>query len=174
MHKLGFHERWIQLVMWFVLPITYVIRVNGVPCGAIRPTRGLRQGDPLSPYFFILVAEGLSALIHKAIQTRTLKWLAASVRGSKVSHLFFVDDSLIFNCPTIKERWEIQRILQVYEASLGQQLNWSKTSLFFSWNLDNATKESIKTMFGAQLIKPHESYLGLLSLVGRSKKNSFT
>ena len=167
MQKLGFHERWIQLVMRCVTPITYAIRVNGVPCGAIKPTRGLRQGDPLSPYLFILVAEGLSALIHRAIQNRALKGLAASVRGPKVSHLFFADDSLIFSRATVKECQEIQRILQVYEASSGQKLNRSKTSLFFSRNTENATKEAIKTMFGAQLIKPHESYLGLPSLVGR-------
>lgn len=119
MHKLGFHEQWIQLVMRCVSSITYVIKVNGVPCGVIRQIRGLCQGDPLSPYFFILVVEGLSTLIHKAIQTRTLKWLAVLARGLKVSHLFFADDSLIFNRATIKECQEIQRILQVYEASLG-------------------------------------------------------
>ena len=156
-----------------VTPITYAIRVNGVPCGAIKPTRGLRQGNPLSPHLFILVAEGLSGLIHRAIQNRALKGLAASVRGPKVSHLFFADDSLIFSRATVKECQEIQRILQVYEASSGQKLNRSKTSLFFSRNTENATKEAIKTMFGAQLIKPHESYLGLPYLVGRSKTNSF-
>ncbi|XP_075645808.1 uncharacterized protein LOC142616967 [Castanea sativa] len=62
---------------------------------------------------------------------------------------------------------EIQRILHVYEASSGQQLNRSKTSMFFSRNTDSATKESIKTMFGAQLIKPHESYLGFPSLANK-------
>ena len=137
----------------------------GQPDGCIKVT--------LSPYLFILAVEGLLALIHKAIQTRTLKGLAALARGPKVSHLFFTNDSLIFSRATIRECQEIQRILQVCEASSGQQLNRSKTSLFFNRNTDNATKETIKTMFGAQLIKPHESYLGLLSLVGRSKKNSF-
>ncbi|XP_075663436.1 uncharacterized protein LOC142633038 [Castanea sativa] len=117
MRKLGFHERWIQLVMRCVSPVTYAIRVNGVPCGAIRPTRGLRQGDPLSRYLFILVAEGLSALIHRAVQNRTLKGLVASVRGPKVSHLFFTNDNLIFSWATTMECQEIQRILHVYEAS---------------------------------------------------------
>ena len=64
-------------------------------------------------------------------------------------------------------------MLQVYEASLGQQLNRNKTSLFFSPNMDEGIKEDVKIMFGAHVIKSHETYLGLPSLVGRSKSNTF-
>ena len=63
--------------------------------------------------------------------------------------------------------------MQVYEASLGQQLNRNKTSLFFNPNMDEGIRDEVKTLFGAQVIKPHESYLGLPSLVGRSKSNTF-
>lgn len=73
----------------------------------------------------------------------------------------------------MKECFEIQRVLQVYEKSSGQQLNRNKTSLFFSRNTANGVKETIKAMFGAQLIKQHESYLGLPSWVGKSKRNTF-
>ena len=62
---------------------------------------------------------------------------------------------------------------KVYEQSSGQQLNQSKTSLFFSPNTADELKESIKAMFGASEIRPHESYLRLPSLVGRSKNNTF-
>ena len=64
-------------------------------------------------------------------------------------------------------------MLQVYENSSGQQLNGSKTSLFFSPDTEMGTKETIKAMFGARVIRPYESYLGLPSLVGRSKRNTF-
>ena len=64
--------------------------------------------------------------------------------------------------------------MQVYEASSGQQLNRNKTSLFFSHNIAIEVKDTIKRMFGAQVIKPHESYLGLPFLVGRSKRNTFS
>ena len=53
-------------------------------------------------------------------------------------------------------------------------MNRNKTSIFFNCNTDHATKEAIKASFGAQIIRPHESYLGLPSLVGRSKRNTFT
>ncbi|XP_075675045.1 uncharacterized protein LOC142644284 [Castanea sativa] len=173
MGKLGFHEDWIRLVMRCVSSITYAVRVNGHACGQIVHTRGLRQGDPLSPYLFLICAEGLSALLHKAVRHKELKGVAASARELRISHLFFADDSLIFGRATVKECTEIQRILQLYEESSGQQLNRNKTSLFFSHNTTNGIRDSIKAMFGAQVIKPHESYLGVPSLVGRSKRNTF-
>ena len=67
----------------------------------------------------------------------------------------------------------LQRILQVYERALGQQLNRAKTSLFFSSNTNPSVQEEIKQRFGAQVIKQHEKYLDLPSLVGRKRRNTF-
>ena len=99
--------------------------------------------------------------------------MASSVKGPKVSHIFFADDSLVFGWATKEEAAEIQRLLQVYETSSGQQLNRNKTALFFSPNTDEGIRDDVKTLFGAQVIEPHESYLGLPSLVRRSKSNTF-
>ena len=153
--------------------VKYAIRINGQPCGQIWPSRGLRKGDPLSPYLFIICAEGLSTLLHRVVQRKAIKGVAASTKGSRISHLFFADDSLVFGRASISDATEIQRILKVYELSSGQQLNCTKTSLYFSPNTDVETKERVKSMFGAQVIKPNESYLGLPSLVARSKNNTF-
>ena len=67
MTKLGLHEDWIRLVMRCVSSVTYAVRINGHPWGQIVPTRGLHQGNPLSLYLFLICAEGLSALLHKAV-----------------------------------------------------------------------------------------------------------
>ena len=107
MERLGFHERWIRIVMACVSSVTYAIRLNGQPCGRIVPSRGLRQGDPLSPYLFLLCAEGLSALLHKASSRNDLKGVAASTRGPRISHLFFADDNLIFCKASEKEGAEV-------------------------------------------------------------------
>ena len=105
--RLRFHERWIRIVMVCVSSVTYAIRLNDQPCGRVIPTRGLQQGDPLSLYLFLLCAEGLSALLHKASQRNELKGVATSARGPRISHLFFANDSLIFCKATEKERAKV-------------------------------------------------------------------
>jgi hypothetical protein len=94
MRKLGFEEKWIMMIMECIRTVQYSILLDGVPKGYIIPSRGLRQGDPLSPYLFLLCAEGLSALLKKSSLVGRLKGLQTSRLGPWVSHLFFADDSL--------------------------------------------------------------------------------
>ena len=173
MHKMGFSKKCVTLVMQCLSTVTYAIRINGVPKGHIIPSRELRQGDPLLPYLFLLCAEGLSAMLHQAVHEKRLRAVSICRRGPKISHLFFADNSVIFGRATEFEVLEMLRILKVYEDSSGQQLNKQKTSLFFSKNIMGEIQNKIKTMFGAQMIKQHETYLSLPSLVRRSKTNSF-
>lgn len=94
--------------------------------GPIRPnnpSKGLWQGDPLLPYLFPICAEGLSTMLHQVVQDKRLKDISVYRRGPKISHLFFANNSLIFGRATMAKCLEIQRILNVYEASSGQQLN---------------------------------------------------
>ena len=70
--------------------------VNGEPHGNFTPNRGFQQGDPLSPYLFLLRAEGLHSLIQQAEISGSIKGVSLCSVGPKVSHLFFADDSLLF------------------------------------------------------------------------------
>ena len=63
---LGFTEQWIKLIMLCVTSVSYSILINGEPKGMIYPSRGVRQGDPLSHFLFLLYTEGLHGLISKA------------------------------------------------------------------------------------------------------------
>jgi hypothetical protein len=65
MDKMGFHPRWISLVMMCINSDSYSFLVNGEPHGCVKPSRGLRQRDPLSPYLFLLCLEGLHSLIKQ-------------------------------------------------------------------------------------------------------------
>ena len=156
-----------------VTTVTYVVRINGSLRGHIIPTRGIRQGDPLSPYLFLLCAKGLSALLKKSVVDGNMEGIAICRGGPKLSHLFFANDSLIICKASLAECNSLQRVLHIYEQASGQQLNRAKTSLFFSKNTPSDVQEEIKTRFGAQVIKQHERYLGLPSLVGRNKQSTF-
>ena len=82
-----------------------------------------------------------------------MKGVAVCRGGPKLSHLFFVNDSLIFCKASLEECDALQQILKVYEDALGQQLNRAKTFLFFSRNTPNDIQEEIQQRFGAQVIK---------------------
>jgi hypothetical protein len=67
MKKMGFTERWVNLLMACVRLVIYFVLINGQPHGKILSLRGIRQVDPISLYlFFFLCAEGLSSLIQRA------------------------------------------------------------------------------------------------------------
>ena len=68
MEKMGFDLKWIGWIMECVKSMSYSILVNGEPKGHIVPTRGIRQGDPLSPYLFLICSEGLNGLIEHAVE----------------------------------------------------------------------------------------------------------
>lgn len=71
--KTGFHTRWVSMIMHYVTTATFSVKVNGEPMEYFSPTRGLRQGDPLSPYLFVLVSNVLSWLMHKSYNRREHK-----------------------------------------------------------------------------------------------------
>ena len=70
MEKMGFHPRWVSWIMECIKSVTYSVLINGEPKGHIVPTRGIRQGDPLSPYLFLLCLEGLNGLIEQVVSDR--------------------------------------------------------------------------------------------------------
>ncbi|KAL6223339.1 hypothetical protein ACLB2K_006726 [Fragaria x ananassa] len=101
--------------------VTYAILVNGKVTGIITPTRGIRQGDPLSPYLNILCTEGLSALLSQAVNSGVLKGLKMAPSAPNLHHLFFADDSLLFGNATLSECQMIRQLLNTYERTSGQQ-----------------------------------------------------
>ena len=168
--KLGFQERWISLTMMCVKTVSFSVLINGEPKGRIIPTIGLWQGDPLSPYLFLLCAEGLSAMLQREAYAGRIEGISVCRGEPYISHLLFADDCMIFCKATMEEGNRVMGVLNNYEAASGQNLNKEKTSLFFFKNISRETKEKVKGLFGAQIIQQHETYLGLPPLVVRGRK----
>lgn len=72
MRRMGFCEEWASLIMRCITSVSYTVVINGKNGEEFRPIRGLRQGDPLIPYLFLICAEGFSRLISMAKRERRL------------------------------------------------------------------------------------------------------
>ena len=172
MLKMGFNARWVGLIMSCMNSASYSILVNGVPKGDIRPSRGIRQRDPLSPYLFLICSEVLNCQLQQAARSVAIGGFSLCKKGPKISHLFFVDDTLLF-CPATKNDLDfIQSILVLYEEASGQKLNREKTTVFFSKATPDERKLEIIDALGISVVRDYEKYLGLPAMVGRNKKAS--
>ena len=164
MRKMGFSEKWIGLIM---------VCTNEEPKGLIHPTRGLRQGDPPSPFLFLLYTEGLHGLINKATSNDDIHGFSLCKRGPKLTHLFFANDSLLFCRANSEECSKVLELLSLYEEVSGQKTNREMKALFFSKAVTEANRQIIKSILGVHEIHHYEKYLGLPSLTGMGKKASF-
>ena len=117
--KLGFQESWVALIMECITTVSYSILVNGKPKGMITPSRGLRQGDHLSPYLFLFCAERLNALLRNAAVGGAIQGCSICKNGPKLTHLFFAEDCLILCRSTLEECNRIQELLAYYEDASG-------------------------------------------------------
>ena len=173
LRKMGFHEKWITLMMMCVKTVSYSVLINGEPKGKIVPSKGLRQGDPISPYLFLLCAEGLSAMLKKEEEEGYIKGVAVSRGALSISHLFFADDSIIFCRVSILECERVLKVLEDYERDSGQKVNKEKIALYFSKNT-REMQNQVQQMFEAEIVRQHEKYLGFPPLVGRGKRKAFS
>jgi hypothetical protein len=130
--KLGFNSSWVQRVMACVTSVCYVVHFNGALSAPFTPTRGLRQGDPLPPYLFLFVANGLSMLINRKVETNALKELKIYQGAPGISHLLFVDDTLMFFKATPNQAEVFKETLEAYARCTGQLVNPGKCSILFT------------------------------------------
>ena len=152
MCKLGFDQRWVQVAIETITTASYSVLINGEPRGFITQSRDIRQGDPLSPYLFLLCAEGLSALLRKVAETWVLHGILSSQHGVCISHLLFVDDGLLFCKATVGECQQLLHILGQYKAASGQAINRQKTALIFCKNTKSEVRTLIQQMLGGRIM----------------------
>ncbi|XP_073367527.1 uncharacterized protein [Aegilops tauschii subsp. strangulata] len=173
MLRLGFNRRWIELVMKCVTIVRYQIKVNGDVTETIIPERGLRLGDPLSPYLSLICAEGFSAMLHEAERKGRLKGIKICNNAPSVSHLLFADDSLLLIEAERNSVQEVNRILSNYEACSGQVVNKEKSAILFSKNTKVEDKGDLMKQLNIAREGFSGKYLGMPVYIGKSKVKAF-
>ncbi|XP_010473903.1 PREDICTED: uncharacterized protein LOC104753332 [Camelina sativa] len=174
MDKLGFCEKWRRWIMSCISSVSYKVLLNGEAKWSITPSRGLRQGDPLSPFLFIILTEALISQLKGAEEEGRITGLKIAQGSPPISHLLFADDSLFFCKADIPQCAELLRIINIYDLASGQQLNAEKSAILFGSKVDNSLKVDIKRAIGIAKEGGMGMYLGLPEKICGSKQQVFS
>jgi hypothetical protein len=173
LRKLGFCSGWIKWVMSCVTSVRFSVRINGQTTQAFSPSRGIRQGDPLSPYLFLFVGEALSCILRGETRKGTITPLTVAHGAPGISNLLFADDSLLFFKATLEEARAVDSTLKIFQRCTGQLLSPSKCSIMFSSICPEAIQLEVKSTLSVTTTTFEEKYLGLPTPEGRMKNGSF-
>ena len=124
--KMGFGEKRVGWMRWWISFVLFLVLVNGIPLGFFHNTKGLRQGDPLLPYLFVIGMEALSCLINRAVSEGFLSSYRVRGRGGdevQVTHFLFVDDTLVFCEASPEQMVFLSWLLMWFEAISGLKIN---------------------------------------------------
>ncbi|CAN6713710.1 unnamed protein product [Malus baccata var. baccata] len=167
MEKMGFNSRWRSLIMGCISTVIFSILLNGQPGSKFTPSKGLRQGDPLSPYLFLLVSEVLSLLIQRESDRGRIEGIQMDRVGPMISHIFFADDTLIFLKAKARNCRNLVQVIDEYCSASGQQVNKSKSSVFFGGNVPDQLSLHLATILGMEKVGNPGVYLGVPAIWGR-------
>lgn len=130
MYGMGFSERWIFWIRSLFSSMRSSVLVNGSPTEEFRLERGLRQGDPLSPFLFNIVGEVFHLLMEKAKEAGLIEGIKLRNHMESISHLQFADDTIIFLNPELSHILNLKRLIQCFQLVSGLKINFGKSSLF--------------------------------------------
>lgn len=145
--------------MALVTSSSFSILVNGSPSKIFIPSRGLRQGDPLSPFLFILMMEGLGRLIKQAKAEGKIKGLQLSENGQTLTHQQFVEDTMLQGVPTVKSL-AYKQLLIDFGMATGMEVNLFKSKIFV-FNINIVIQRNISRILGFQRDSLPLQYLGV-------------
>lgn len=157
----GFCNRWIAWVSDMFSTPNFYILLNGTPTTTFNASRGLRQGDPLSPFLFIIVVEGLGRYIEKELQERKIKGLQIWGNDLPITHQQFVDDIMLFCTVSLREVKRMKTILDLFMEALGNQINKEKSYTYFFKTIGNV-KTYLTRILGFRSGDLPTKYIGTL------------
>ena len=131
---MGFRDRWRRWLKTCVSTIRFSVLVNGSPSGFFGSSRGLRQGNPLSPLLFLLIMEVLSRILKKTEEGGFIQCFHVGPINStsiRVSHLLFVNDTILFSDASREQILSIRLVLSCFQVFTGLKVNVRKSEIVF-------------------------------------------
>src|SRR5438067_284956 len=146
-----FPDRWIVLIHHCVEHCWFSVLVNGHPAGFFPSSRGLRQGDPLSPALFVLAADYFSRGLDAFMERRRYMCYQTNGPSRQISHLAYAYDVIIFGKAHQGGLFELIQFLEHYSAVSGQAINFQKSNFFLSRASAEIWGEQIQDWTGFRL-----------------------
>ncbi|XP_074314655.1 uncharacterized protein LOC141649885 [Silene latifolia] len=173
LRHMRFPPAWRSLIWECISTVSYRILINGAPSSTLTPTCGLRQGDPLSPYLFIICMEVLSRQLSRAEKTGMLTGLKISRYAPTVSHLFYADDALICCKATPTAFDALRDLFKDFESASGQMINLNKSFIKFSPNAPPDFRLHLTSILKMQSSSTFGTYLGVPVDIPRNRSRVF-
>ena len=126
--------------------VRYSIKLNGKLLDDFLPSRGLQQGDPLSPFLFLFVADGLSAILKHEVNIGNITPVKICRRAPGISHILFAYDSLLLFEATQDQALKVKEILDMYASATGQSISLNKCSILFGHACPEAAQDVVRTV----------------------------
>lgn len=158
--KFGFSPQFIGWIMECISTVSFSVLVNGGKTKHFLPSRGLRQGDSLSPYLFIICQEVLSHLIDRQFMNGDIHEVKMNVAGLAFTHVMYADDIMFFSKANSREVQIIDECLETYCEWSSQCINRTKSGLIFSKLVAWEKKREIKQLLLMKKVQPNASYMG--------------
>ncbi|PNX73125.1 ribonuclease H [Trifolium pratense] len=163
----------VNIIQHCITSPSFKILWNDDKTDTFTPTRGIRQGDPLSPYLFFICMDRLSHMIADQVEARYWKPMRACRYGPQISHLLFANDLLLFAEASIEQAHCILNCLDIFCKASGQKINSQKTEIYFSKNVDKQLMEDILKHTGYTQVNNIDRYLGANISPGRTTRGKF-
>nr|KAJ0224075.1 hypothetical protein LSAT_V11C200069590 [Lactuca sativa] len=128
--QLGFGEKWRRWIQSCLKTPTLSVLVNGSPTKEFGMGRGIRQGDPLSPFLFLIAMEGLHIVMEEACAKGIFKGMQVPNSEVRISHLLYADDALFVGEWSDENIKNLARILRCFHVSSGLKVNFNKSRIF--------------------------------------------
>ena len=158
---MNFNASWVNWIMECVTTVRYTLLINGNLSHSFTPKKGLRQGDPLSLYLFLMCANILSLSVMQAENQKKIRGIKLGRNGIPLTHLFFADDALLFFKHDAVSLSNIHHILNWYCSISRQNINLSKSDLYCSPNMAKEVKMDLAQRLQVDLVQTHSKYLGI-------------